>query len=322
MSNVARHITVLKDDDGQRLDRWLKKQGFSFSAAQKIVRTGQVRIDGKRAKADQKLVEGQDVRLPPSELPKQKVKKYTQADREFLQNLIIYEDKDIIALNKPAGLATQGGSGIKKHIDGMLPSLAGKDGVTPRLVHRLDRETSGVLLIAKSAETARSLGKIFQGRNIQKIYWALCAPSPEILSGEIRGGLRRGDGPDKEKMVIDEENGQAAQTFFEVIEQAGNKVAFIAFWPRTGRTHQIRVHAAASGFAVLGDEKYAPPEQAEGLDIAPGLHLHAREVSFKHPVSRKMIVIQAPLPPEKAKSWKNLGFNPKNKEPVFEDIPL
>ena len=130
MSNVARHITVLKDDDGQRLDRWLKKQGFSFSAAQKIVRTGQVRIDGKRAKADQKLVEGQDVRLPPSELPKQKVKKYTQADREFLQNLIIYEDKDIIALNKPAGLATQGGSGatsrqmVTPPVDGMVPGAS------------------------------------------------------------------------------------------------------------------------------------------------------------------------------------------------------
>ncbi len=318
----ARHVIISADEDGQRLDRWLKKQGFSFAAAQKIVRTGQVRIDGKRAKADTKLIKGQDVRLPPSDPPKKKAQKFSESDRQFLKDLTLYEDEDIIALNKPAGLATQGGSGIKKHIDGMLPALAGKDGVAPRLVHRLDRETSGVLLLAKNAETARKLGRMFQGKDIRKIYWALCAPAPEMQSGDIRAALRKGDGAEKEKMIIDEKDGQRAQTFFDVIERAGTRAAFVAFWPRTGRTHQIRVHAAASGFAVLGDEKYAPTDQVEGLDPAPGLHLHAREVSFQHPARREVVTIKAPLPADKAESWCSLGFDPKSKVPVFEDIDL
>lgn len=331
MSGVQ-HLTVSPDDDGQRLDRWLKKNApdMPFGLMQKLIRKGQVRVDGKRVKPDTRLSGGQSVRLPPLQ-DKDKSDGYRLSDKDaaLIKSWVVYDDGDVIALNKPAGIASQGGMNIERHVDGMTEALTGKDGVKPRLVHRLDRDTSGVLLLARSAEMARQMGKIFQGRHIKKIYWAVTSPAPEINEGEVNAPLKKGEsGADKEKMIVDETEGQHALTLFEVVERAGKKAAFVAFWPRTGRTHQIRAHAWVMGCPILGDEKYARvltnPEQeiSFGVDVAPRLHLHARSVSFRHPRTRKDITIEAPLSPELAKSWQTLGFDSAAAEGVFGRISL
>ncbi len=324
MKNVQ-HIRVSADDDGQRLDRWLKKQGIPFAIIQKIIRTGQVRVDGKRAKADSRLSEGQDVRLPPRE---EKIKgapyKLNDKDAAFINSLVIYDEGGIIAINKPAGIASQGGSNISRHIDGMLPALSKKKDNTPRLIHRLDRDTSGILLIARNANMARRMGKVFADRNIRKIYWALCAPAPEQPSGKIDFALRKGVGAQKDKMVCDPIDGQASLTLYEVIENAGSQAAFVAFWPRTGRTHQIRAHAAQAGFPLLSDDKYGLPSDAlDGMDIAPRLHLHAAEITFRHPETGKWVTIRAPLPSDISTTWKAFGFDTKSKSvKAFADTEM
>jgi len=217
----------------------------------------------------------------------------------------------VLALNKPYGLAVQGGSKTRRHIDGMLEALKNRKGVKPRLVHRLDKETSGVMLLARSAEMARELGKLFKGREVEKTYWAITVPAPEQNEGTINAPLLKAGGPDKEKVVIDEENGKPALTDFIVLERARKEAAFVTFHPRTGRTHQIRVHAAAVlGCPVLGDRKYGGAEAfIEGLELPKRLHLHAAQISIDHPITGKTLDISAPLPPELQDSWKALGFS-------------
>lgn len=324
MSGGVKHVEVSEDDDGQRLDRWLKKQGLPFFIINKVIRKGQVRVDGKRAKANQRLVAGQDIRVPPF-VPKDENAKarLSDVDRAFIKSLVIYDEGGIIALNKPAGIATQGGTSIKRHIDGMLEGLADKEGVKPRLVHRLDKDTSGVLLLARSAQMARGMGKIFQGHNIQKIYWAVTVPAPEMNEGTIRAPLRKAGAPGAEKMIVDSEEGREATTLFEVVERAGKKAAFVAFWPRTGRTHQVRVHAAYMNCPLLGDGKYGGrASNLDGLDLVQRVHLHARRISFFHPTNKKQVSIQAPLSPDLQKTWVSLGFDAVSGDRVFADIQL
>ncbi|MEM9468738.1 MAG: RluA family pseudouridine synthase [Pseudomonadota bacterium] len=329
MSGVQ-HITVTQDDEGQRLDRWLAKtlKGTPYSLLNKLMRKGQIRVDSKRVKADTRLVAGQSVRIPPIEDREQSKQVLTKQDKDFIRSLVIYDDGEIIALNKPSGLATQGGTNIKRHIDGMLEGLKNKENIKPRLVHRLDKDTSGVLLLARSANMARDLGKIFKGRDIQKIYWALVMPAPTMNKGEIQAPLRKAGAPLNEKMIVDPEEGQAATTLFDVIDRAHTKVAFMAFWPRTGRTHQIRVHAQSLGCPIIGDSKYnerqiehAHEEMTiEDVQLAKRLHLHARSVSFEHPKTKKIITIESDLPQELQKSWQALGFDPRDKTKSFDDI--
>ena len=338
MSGVQ-HIKVSKDENGQRLDRFLQKhlKGTPFSLLQKLMRKGQIRVDSKRVKPATRIEEGQVVRIPPmhdNEKNTPTQKPLPAQDRDMIRALVIYDDGDLIALNKPAGLATQGGSKVKKHIDGMLDALLDKDGVRPRLVHRLDKDTSGVLLLARSADMAREMGKIFQGRKIKKIYWALCAPAPEINSGEIRAPIRKGrDGSGQEKMMIDTDQGQNATTLFDVVERAHDKVAFIAFWPRTGRTHQIRIHAAHLGSAIIGDNKYFSPNpqghdpnqpdiDTQNMNLAKRLHLHAQALSFTHPATGKDVTITANLPHELEESWRNMGFETTIQHTIFNDVKL
>lgn len=336
MSGV-RHIKVKDDDDGQRLDRWLKKYvpELPFGLAQKLMRTGQVRVDGKRAKPDVRLSAGQEIRIPPIEGEGRKsdrnAEKLSDKDAAFIRSLVIYEDDDVVAINKPQGLATQGGTGIKKHVDGMLDALTGKNGVRPRIVHRLDKDTSGVLLLARSAESARALGNIFKGRDIKKIYWALVCPAPKDLEGTINAPLGKIGGPGKENIGVDEEEGKKAITEFRVLEHAHKQAAFVAFWPRTGRTHQIRVHAALMGTPVIGDTKYGERELEhehqfiglEGIDLHNNLHLHARRIICPHPINRKKTLdITAPLPPALMKSWKAMGFETNSKADPFADMKL
>ena len=333
VSGSLRIITVKEDDDGQRLDRWIKKHvpDMPYVLAQKLLRKGQIRIDGKRAKADTRIAAGQDIKIPPFDVshpknPQQK-KKNSEEDHIFMRSLVLYEDEDIIALNKPYGLAVQGGTNTKRHIDGMLEVFKDKNDVVPRLVHRLDKDTSGVLLLARSSKVARILGEAFKKQNLRKIYWAIITPAPEVLEGTIKAPIIK-SGKDYEKMHIDEKEGKYAVTEYSVLEQAGDAAAFVAFWPRTGRTHQIRVHAAqALGCTIFGDRKYRVAKDPEsklleadlaGMDLAARLHLHARRIMLPHPMKKgKDIDITAPLAPDLVKSWKNLGFNHKDKQDPF-----
>lgn len=321
----VRHIKISQDDDGQRLDRWLKKNiaEISFVMAQKLIRTGQIRIDGKRVKPDARLSAGQEIRLPPMDARPEHTDGYRlrDEDAEMIIKAVLYDDGEIIAINKPSGIATQGGMSIARHIDGMLEALTGPDGVKPRLVHRLDKETSGVLLLARSAEMARRLGKMFQSRDMKKIYWAITSPAPIDMEGEIKAPiLKSTSGPHKDRMIVDVKEGQKAYTNYEVMEVAGKKAAFVAFLPKTGRTHQIRVHAAHMGFPLLGDDKYGEKAAIEGPGITQRLHLHARSLQFQHPKTGKSMKIMAPLPQDLAKSWDALGFQKKPDHEPFADF--
>ena len=308
-------MIIAQDDDGQRLDRFLKKSfpTLTFGQTQKLIRTGQIRINGGRVKQDSRLTAGDELRLPPSlQDGEQKAKiHFSQKDRDFIESIILFEDADILVLNKPAGLAVQGGTKTIRHLDGMLNSYM-KKGVKPRLCHRLDKDTSGVLVLAKTADAARELTNAFKSHDVQKTYWALTAPAPIEDSGTINAPIgnspARGDGG--EMMIHDPEGGKHAITDFEVIERAGKQAAFVAFYPKTGRTPQIRVHAAIIGAPLLGDRKYNPtPFPFDNDELYNGLHLHARQINFIHPSTNREIIVDAPLPNNFLKSWKTLGFN-------------
>ncbi len=334
MSKELQFIKVKDDDDGQRLDRWIKKYipDMPYVLAQKLLRKGQIRIDGKRAKPESRIEAGQEIKIPPFDITDKKNVSYkpkiSDEDVQFMHSLVLYEDEDIIAINKPYDLAVQGGTGTKRHIDGLLEVFKDKDDVVPRLVHRLDKETSGVMLLARSAKCARALGKMFKEKRVRKIYWAILTPTPGTLDGTIKAPIIK-SGENYEKMVIDEEDGKYAITEYSVLEHAGRAAAFVAFWPRTGRTHQIRVHAAqAMGCSIIGDGKYRATKDAEsklidadlaGMNLAKRLHLHSRRIILQHPIKAgKNLDITAPLAPDLVKTWKNLGFNHKTKQDPFE----
>ena len=309
-------MIIASDDHDQRLDRFLKKAfpTLTFGQTQKLIRTGQIRINGKRAKADSRLSQDDELRLPPSlahgDLDKPPIQ-FSQKDRDFIKSIILYEDDAILILNKPPRLAVQGGNKIKRHLDGILNSYIKKN-VKPRLCHRLDRDTSGVLVLAKTADSARILTKGFQAHDIQKTYWAITNPAPTTENGTIDARIIKSDARHDggEMMVHDPENGKKAITDFEILSRAGKEAAFVAFYPQTGRTHQIRVHAAIIGAPLLGDTKYNPhPNPFSNSDIYDGLHLHARAITLIHPATHKEMSFEAPLPPEFLKSWKTLGFD-------------
>jgi 23S rRNA pseudouridine955/2504/2580 synthase len=321
---MAESIILTSVDDGQRLDRWLKKQfpEVPFSQLQKILRTGQLRIDGKRVKGDARLAEGQEVRIPPQlTMPApERDKTISKKDTDFIRGLVVYEDEHLIAINKPAGLATQGGTKISKHVDGLLDGLA-KDGQRPHLLHRLDKETSGLLLLARNAKIAAMVGKMFQGRGIRKYYWAVTVPAPHEAEGKIQSAIAKVEGRGGERMMaVNEDEGKSALTYYRVMEDVGGKVAWIVFWPWTGRTHQIRVHAAQIGCPLLGDYKYgAQPFLDENPDLPRGLHLHARRLILPHPVTGKKLDITAPLSGEMMKTFKYFGFDASDKSDPFAE---
>ncbi len=320
------NVVVTEAEDGVRLDRWLKRNypEATFSNLQKILRTGQLRVDGKRAKGDVRLIKGQLIRVPPQlavPVPKNE-KGMTKKDVDFIQSLVLYKDEHIIAINKPAGLASQGGSKINRHIDGMLDGLI-FDGVKPHLVHRLDKDTSGVLLLARNPKIAKRMGELFQGRDIRKYYWAITVPAPVLHQGKIKSTIAKVDGPGGEKVRgVSEEKGKTAITYYQVMETAGTKLAWVAFWPKTGRTHQIRVHALEMGCPLLGDYKYShyQPLLEELPELPNMLHLHARRVILPHPVTGKKLDITAPLDPHMRKTWKFFNFNPEDKADPFQDV--
>lgn len=314
-------IEIEAQDDGQRLDRWLKKH-MPFGLAQKLIRKGAIRIDGKKAKQDARLNTGQVVRIPPIDSAKPKKETYlSEQDKDFMRSLVLYDDEDIVIINKPTGLASQGGTGIKQSLDDLLPALKNKNKLKPKLVHRLDLETSGLMVLAREPESIRQLGRSFKNRDVIKIYWAIVSPLPHYKSGTIRAAI--GDGPIKERMYIDEENGKKAQTEYAVIENASKEAAFVSFLPRTGRTHQIRVHAAdALEAPILGDSRYEGRLTLEGIPIAERLHLHARRLVIPLPGRNKDLDIVAPLPDDLQQSWKALGFDPDDQSNPFNEAGL
>lgn len=321
-------ITVTSDETGMRLDRWFSSHypTLGHGALQKLLRTGQVRVDGGRVKAKDRVEAGQTIRVPP--LPQQETKERTKrlenlsgSDVKFIRSLVIYEDNDVIALNKPPGLAVQGGTKTGRHVDGLLDGLRQKNGERPRLVHRLDKDTSGVLLLARSRSAAAMLGKALQGRRVIKTYWALLKGVPAPLQGEIDQALakRGGDGAERMDFADDHDDGsRRAVTRYEVIEKAGQKCCWAALWPLTGRTHQLRVHMAGIGHPVVGDGKYGGEEAHPGGQIASKLHLHAREIEV--PLTRGgTLKVKAALPDHMAATWALLGFDPERETSYFSD---
>jgi 23S rRNA pseudouridine955/2504/2580 synthase len=318
----VRHLEVGPGDADMRLDRWFHREfpGIGHGRLAKLLRTGQIRLDGRRCKAGDRLAPGQTVRVPPlpdETQPPRRAEPDRAPDAAELDDLrrrILYRDDDLIALDKPSGLAVQGGTGTKRHLDAMLDGLRFDAAERPRLVHRLDRDTSGVLLLARTAASARELGQLFKSRETEKTYWALVAGSPETSDGTIDLPLAKQPGKAGERVRVDHAAGQRAVSRFRVVDHAGDKVSWLELKPVTGRTHQLRVHCAAIGCPILGDGKYGGSAVfATGIDIVKRVHLHARSIGLPRRKG-KMQVIEAPLPPELVKSWRAFGFDPRSQE--------
>lgn len=302
--------TVGEAEAGLRLDRWFKRHYplLTHARLEKLLRTGQIRIDGQRAKSNARIEPGQIIRVPPmtetAPGPPGPPRLAAQ-DVAFIRGLVIAEEPGFFVLNKPAGLAVQGGTKTRRHIDGLLPGLAAK-GERPRLVHRLDRDTSGILLIARGANEAAELGKLFRLHKVTKIYWALTHGVPSPRAGTIDHPLAKTGPRGEERMTVEDEveEGQRAITRYEVVETVGSKFAWLALEPVTGRTHQLRAHLAAIGHPIVGDNKYGTEPIPEGL--GSGLHLHARRITV--PRAKRSFVAEAPLSPHMKVSWRFFGF--------------
>lgn len=324
--------TIKADDDGIRLDRWFTRNfpQLTHGALEKLLRTGQVRVDGARVKSSHRVVKGATVRIPPlpaAKVPDPAVEKapprVTAKDRAYIQGMVLHRDADVIVLNKPAGLAVQGGTKTERHIDGLLPGLVKEGEERPRLVHRLDRDTSGILVIAASARAAASLAQAFRTRDTRKVYWALTQGLPIPRAGKIDAALIKREAKDgREKMRVayedesEEEDLKSAVTLFETLDHA-TTMAWLALMPLTGRTHQLRAHCAAIGTPIVGDGKYGgAPSRSHG-EIPNKLMLHARSLRIRHPKGTWLDLV-APLPPHMSKVWTMFGFNPNDKRDPYK----
>lgn len=311
MVSAVQSIVVKDGEAGMRLDRWFKAHfpSVKHGELEKLLRTGQVRVAGGRVKANRRLETGEEIRVPPlrpaEDAPPRAKPAPRREDAEFIRRLVLYEDDAILALNKPFGLAVQGGEKTARHIDGMLAALD-QDGERPRLVHRLDRDTGGLLILAKTRAAAARLGEAFRGRDIDKTYWALVAGSPRPRQGTIDLALaKRGGSAFGERMEADDD-AKAAITDYQIVEEAGT-VSFLALRPRTGRTHQLRAHCAAIGTPVVGDGKYGGPKsRIEG--VSPKLHLFCRSMTFSHPVTGRETTLKAPLGGHMLETWRFFDF--------------
>jgi 23S rRNA pseudouridine955/2504/2580 synthase len=353
---AIRTITVEPDEAGMRVDRWFKTHypQLSFGHLQKLLRSGQIRVDGGRVKTNARLEPGQAVRVPPlaaSPLPGDRGARLVErsapgergegarhgqrgrfpspqpsplrgegarpraalgGDAAALRAMTLYEDDDVLVLNKPAGLAVQGGSGLTKHVDAMLESLRDRKGQKPRLVHRLDRDTSGVLVVAKTRLAAQKLTAAFRTRSTRKIYWALVMGVPKPKQGRISTWLAREEGEERMRVARHgTDDSSHAVSLYSVVETAGQKLAWLSMRPVTGRTHQLRAHAAHIGHPIIGDPKYFEAEESWDFPggIQKKLHLHARRIVIPHPTNGGTLDVTAPLPPHMKQSWNLLGFD-------------
>jgi len=357
----VRHLTVSEDEEGLRLDRWFKHRfpNLALSHLNRIVRKGEVRVDGKRVSTSTRLAQGERVRVPPLNLEPlaqaaAERAAASQADAEFMQSLILYEDEHLFVLNKPHGLAVQGGPGVRRHIDGLLDAMTPTNGQRPRLVHRLDRDTSGVLLVARTRKMAADLGAVFRTRQAQKIYWAVVRGVPKPPQGRISLFLRKGPGmtgershrssrrfasadvqeverSKRESMQIakhGDENAQHSVTYYAIVDKVAPRLAWLSMKPITGRTHQLRAHAEAIGHPIVGDPKYAgglaanDPRLKDPLRALPSgidnkLHLLARRLVLPHPRGG-VLDVTAPLPPHMRATFDLFGFDTTHYDPILD----
>jgi len=327
MSGVTT-ITIGPKAEEIRLDKWFlaKYPGLTFGRLQKLLRKGEVRVDGKRVK-DAKFIlkPGHALRIPP--LDKEKTHSKPQIDRDrvnaedadMIQACVLHKDDYVIILNKPAGLAVQGGSNTTRHVDGMLGALKFDTGERPRLVHRIDKDTSGILVLARSQKVARFLTAAFRDKDVRKAYWAIVIGIPEQDEGRIELPLLKLPSPNGERVVVDDVEGKRAVTEFKVIEKVGRRAAWLEMEPITGRTHQLRVHMKAIETPIMGDGKYGGSEAfLTGAQIASQLHLHARAVRFAHPAGGNF-EITAPLPQHMKDTWEYLGLDERLAPEAFSD---
>ena len=325
-------VQVEEDEQGLRLDRWFKRHypALGHGPLEKLLRTGQVRIDGKRAHAGDRLEQGQTIRIPPRltqmvrEPAPTRTPRLDANDLKFIEDIVIHQDGSVIVLNKPSGIPTQGGSGVSRHIDAMLDGLQGKKRQRPRLVHRLDRDTSGVLLVARTIPAAAALSESLRRRDARKIYWALTKGVPKPHRGIVKLALAKeaGFGPSgrDEKMVAAEPNnasGKTATTYYAVMAAAADQYAWVALKPVSGRTHQIRAHLAHLGTPIVGDFKYGGTAARGRGELEDRLHLHARSIDIAHPEGGRLHV-KAPLPPHMDHAWRLFGFDSESTEDPFE----
>jgi 23S rRNA pseudouridine955/2504/2580 synthase len=327
MPTTVQNVAVTADEAGMRVDRFFEARfpGLSFSHIQRVIRKGEVRVNGKRTEPKNRLEAGQIVRIPPLRLDPSKPptpgNEAAANTREFLKSITLYEDDDVLVLNKPMGLAVQGGSGTTRHLDGLLGVLRDAQGQRPRLVHRLDKDTAGCLLVAKTRFAASALAKTFRSRSARKIYWALVAGVPKPQQGRISTFLAKEEREDESFMRIAEHGDKGAShaiTYYTVVDTSGPLMAWISLKPVTGRTHQLRAHMDHIGHPIVGDPKYFGRENWE----VPGgmqkkLHLLARRIVVPHPRGGA-IDISAPLPPHMQQSWNLLGLDAKRYDPIVE----
>ncbi len=332
--SAVRMLTVAEEEGEQRLDRWFRRRfpHVTQGAVEKMCRTGQLRVNGGRAKAADRVVPGMEIRVPPlpaGEAPAPVENRIAKTDARMIEDAVLWKDEHMIVLNKPAGLPSQGGSGQgARHVDALAEALKFGYKDKPRLVHRLDKDTSGVLLLARTDRVARALSEALRHREARKIYWAVVAGVPDPRQGSIKFGLvkapGRGRGGEGEKMlcvhpakVAETEGAKRARTDYFTLWFLGTRLSWMALEPVTGRTHQLRAHMAEIGHPILGDGKYGGAGQenpgdgwgaAGGGDISRKLHLHARSLTIEHPVTRKMMTFTAPLPDHMARTWKLMDW--------------
>jgi len=323
----VRQFSVGLDDDGVRLDRWFKRHlpDTSFATVAKWARTGQVRLDGARVGPGDRIAAGQQLRVPPAEPVRaatarpQRVRTPLSEDQAtYAREMVIHRDRSALVLNKPPGLATQGGTKTAEHVDGLLDALQGDMDGRPKLVHRLDKDTSGALLVARTARAAAFFAKSFSGRTARKTYWALVVGVPSVDDGTIDLPLAKQPGTGGEKMHVDEAEGLPARSRYRVIERAGNRCAWVELQPHTGRTHQLRVHMAAIGHPIVGDGKYGGQAAFLTGGISRKMHLHSRRIRVDHPDGGRLDV-EAELPTHFAESMASLGFDEIAAEALPDD---
>jgi 23S rRNA pseudouridine955/2504/2580 synthase len=326
IKGVVETRRVTADEAELRLDRWFKRHfpAIGHGLLEKWLRTGQVRVDGRRAKSNQRLEAGQELRIPPlpagpAPKPEARPVAVDDATARMLRDAVLYKDAEVIAINKPPGLAVQGGTGMAdRHLDAWLDALRFDAPERPRLVHRLDKDTSGVLLLGRTAAAAAKLAAAFKSRAAHKLYWALVAGVPKLRMGRIDAPLAKLPGRAGEKVAVDEDEGKRAVTWYRVVDNALKKAAWLEMEPRTGRTHQLRAHCLLLGTPILGDGKYGGKDAfIEGTGVSRKLHLHSRAVRVPHPKGGTLEVV-APLPAHMAASFAFFGFDLHDAGKPFE----